>query len=83
MAVEHAMFKFGDLKVTSRDDRMKSTKCGPSPNSQWSCCLHCKLSDTHKNETKILRTKSAGTIEQKGVAQLLQIEEVRLNYLGQ
>ena len=22
MAVEHAMFKFGDLKVTSRDDRM-------------------------------------------------------------
>ena len=25
-----------------------------------------------------LRTKSAGTIEQKGVAQLLQIEEVRL-----
>ena len=25
-----------------------------------------------------LRTKSAGTIEQKGVAQLLQIEEVQL-----
>ena len=25
-----------------------------------------------------LRTKSAGTIEQKGVAQLLQIEKVRL-----
>ena len=22
MAVEHAMFKFGDLKVTSRDDTM-------------------------------------------------------------
>ena len=38
MAVEHAMFKFGDLKVTSRDDRMtdrmKSTKCGPSPYSE-------------------------------------------------
>ena len=26
MAVEHAMFKFGDLKVTSRHDRMVTTK---------------------------------------------------------
>ena len=55
---------------------MKSTKYGPLPHSKWSCCLHCKLSDTHKKMR--LRTKSAGTIEQKGVAQLLQIEEVRL-----
>ena len=38
MAVEHTMFKFGDLKMTSHDDRMtdrmKSTKCGPSPHSE-------------------------------------------------
>ena len=50
---------------------MKSTKCGPSrsctPMVFW-CILHVRLS-----------TKPAGTIEQKGVAQLLQIEEVRLN----
>ena len=35
VAVEHVMFKFEGLKVNSRDDRqtdkMKSTKCGPSP----------------------------------------------------
>ena len=38
MAAEHTMFMFDDLKVTSRDDRvtdrMKSTKCGPSPHSR-------------------------------------------------
>ena len=38
MAAEHTTFMFDDLKVTSRDDRvtdrMKSTKCGPSPHSE-------------------------------------------------
>ena len=38
MAVEHVMFKLEGLKVNSRDDRqtdrMKSTKCGPSPHSE-------------------------------------------------
>ena len=37
MAAEHAMFTFDDLKVNShydrQTDRMKSTKCGPSPHS--------------------------------------------------
>ena len=40
MAVEHAMFKFDDLKVTSRDDRMTTKvlssrpriKCGETNN---------------------------------------------------
>ena len=51
---------------------MKSTKCGPSR----SCTLMVFL----RNFQILMRlcTKSAGTIEQKGVAQLLQIEEVRL-----
>ena len=61
MAVEHTMFKFGDLKVTSHDDRMtdrmKSTKCGPSR----SCTLMIflmhfkKLSDTHEIIHKVCR----------------------------
>ena len=53
MAVEHVMFKFGDLKVTSCDDRMtdrmKSTKCGPSLHFRMACCMHYKkLSDAHE-----------------------------------
>ena len=57
-------------------DRMKSTKCGPSPHYKM-VLLPVLRHSWQLSETMI---KSAGTIEQKGVAQLLQIEEVRLNH---
>ena len=83
MAVEHAMFKFEGLKVNShydrQTDRMKSTKCRPSPHFKMACCMHYKKRssrDTMRNETV-----NKVCTEQKGVAQLLQIEEVRLNSL--
>ena len=78
MAAEHVMFKFDDLKVNSCDDRQTEWKAQSADTRRtirWSCCL---LWDIYLSETMI---KSAGTIEQKGVAQLLQIEEVQLMQL--
>ena len=60
---------------------MKSTKCGPSPHSKNG--LVVSIVNFQTLMTSDTMKKFAGTIEQKGVAQLLQIEEVRLNYLGQ
>ena len=54
---------------------MKSTKCGPSHSFTLMIFLmhFKKLSDTREIIHKV-----CSNIEQKGVAQLLQIEEVRL-----
>ena len=60
---------------------MKSTKCGPSPHSKNG--LVASIVNFQTLMTSDTMKEFAGTIEQKGVAQLLQIEEVRLNYLGQ
>ena len=60
---------------------MKSTKCGPSPHSKNG--LVASIVNFQTLMTSDTMKKFAGTIKQKGVAQLLQIEEVRLNYLGQ
>ena len=51
MAVEHAMFTFDDLKVTSRDDRMTTKvlssrpciKCGETNKVIISLCVDCAL----------------------------------------
>ena len=51
---------------------MKSTKCDPRRSLKWSFCLNCKLSDLHD------KLDYEQSLQQKGVAQLLQIEEVRL-----
>ena len=74
VAVEHAMFKFDDLKVNSHYDRQ---------NEKHKVRTLVALKDGHVACIQTLMTsetmiKSAGTIEQKGVAQLLQIEEVQL-----
>ena len=83
MAVEHAMFKFEDLKVNSHYDR-QTDRQRDRQNEKHKVRTLAALKDSLVACIQTLVTsktmiKSAGTIEQKGVAQLLQIEEVRLN----
>ena len=70
------MFKFEDFKVNSvmtdrQNEKHKVRTLAALKDSLVACIQTLMTSKT--------MIKSAGTIEQKGVAQLLQIEEVRLN----
>ena len=60
--------------------KMKSTKVQTLTALQYkSCCLHRQLSDTH-DKWDYEQSLQQPLYEQKGVAQLLQIEQVWLKF---